>query len=417
MNFEFFSPVKIVFGNGISKKIADHIPQSLNRDNMGSERDSSQKNRTRKALLITGKNSARSDRIIQNLKSSGVIHELMVQSTEPSVTDIISGVQMARETKSDLVVAIGGGSVVDTGKAIAALATNPYDIMRYLEIIGEGLSLTEKPLPMVAIPTTSGTGAEVTCNAVISSAQHKVKVSLRSQSMYPDVALIDPELSLSMSAGTTASTGMDALTQLIESFTSRFATPITDALCREGLSKIARSFKKAYDEQKNLEARSDMSLAALLSGITLSNAKLGAVHGIAGPMGGMIHAPHGVICARLLGGVIAANIVMLEKKINGQWAANGQTDRDELTSKSLMKYQEIARILTGNPDASAHDAITHINEIAKYMHIADIAFPAVDSQQISLIARQAEKSSSMKGNPVVLSYDQIRRIIAQEFAK
>lgn len=235
--------------------------------------------------------------------------------------------------------------------------------------------------------------------------------------MYPDVALIDPELSLSMSAGTTASTGMDALTQLIESFTSRFATPITDALCREGLSKIARSFKKAYDEQKNLEARSDMSLAALLSGITLSNAKLGAVHGIAGPMGGMIHAPHGVICARLLGGVIAANIVMLEKKINGQWAANGQTDRDELTSKSLMKYQEIARILTGNPDASAHDAITHINEIAKYMHIADIAFPAVDSQQISLIARQAEKSSSMKGNPVVLSYDQIRRIIAQEFAK
>jgi len=417
LNFEFFSPVKIVFGNGISKKIADHIPQSLNRDNMGSERDSSQKNRTRKALLITGKNSARSDRIIQNLKSSGVIHELMVQSTEPSVTDIISGVQMARETKSDLVVAIGGGSVVDTGKAIAALATNPYDIMRYLEIIGEGLSLTEKPLPMVAIPTTSGTGAEVTCNAVISSAQHKVKVSLRSQSMYPDVALIDPELSLSMSAGTTASTGMDALTQLIESFTSRFATPITDALCREGLSKIARSFKKAYDEQKNLEARSDMSLAALLSGITLSNAKLGAVHGIAGPMGGMIHAPHGVICARLLGGVIAANIVMLEKKINGQWAANGQTDRDELTSKSLMKYQEIARILTGNPDASAHDAITHINEIAKYMHIADIAFPAVDSQQISLIARQAEKSSSMKGNPVVLSYDQIRRIIAQEFAK
>lgn len=417
MNFEFFSPVKIIFGNGISKKIADHIPQSVTRDNRGAARGSNQKNRNIKALLITGSNSGRADLIIQNLKSSGVIHELMVQSTEPSVTDIISGVQMARETKSDLVIAIGGGSVIDTGKAIAALATNPYDIMRYLEIIGEGLPLTEKPLPMVAIPTTSGTGAEVTCNAVISSAQHKVKVSLRSQSMYPDVALIDPELSLSMSASTTASTGMDALTQLIESFTSRFATPITDALCRAGLSKIARSFKKAYDEQKNLEARSEMSLAALLSGITLSNAKLGAVHGIAGPMGGMIHAPHGVICARLLGEVMASNIATLEEQLHGQFAGTEQTDRDGLTSDSLMRYQEVARILTGNPEAAPHDAITHINEIAQYMHIADITFPAVDSPQISLLARQAEKSSSMKGNPVVLSYDQIRRIIAQEFAK
>lgn len=409
VNFTFFSPAKIVFGAGISKNIADHIPQPASRDKKRSE-DGGHSRRTRgKVLLITGKDTSRAKSIIDSLNSSETDHELMVQSGEPSISEIVKGVEMAIRDGIDSVIAIGGGSVIDAGKAIAALTTNRHHIMHYLEIIGKGSPLTEKSLPMVAIPTTSGTGAETTCNAVLSSPEHHIKVSLRGHLMYPDVALIDPELSMSMSAQMTASTGMDALTQLIESFTSRFATPVTDALCREGLSKISGSFKKCYDEPDNIEARGEMSLAAMLSGITLSNAKLGAVHGIAGPMGGMVNAPHGLICARLLGSVITANIVMVKEQL--KWAG-----QKESALKSLMKYQEVARILTGNPDAEPDDASYYINEIAQYMHIRDIAFPEVDSKQIDLVTRQSEKSSSMKGNPVALSSDQIKNIIKLEFS-
>ncbi|MBF0468184.1 MAG: iron-containing alcohol dehydrogenase [Desulfamplus sp.] len=399
MDFTFFSPVNIVFGHGTSKKLADYIARHLF-------------TRCKKAILITGKKRARADHIIQNLSNSGIAHEIMEQTGEPSIDDIVKGAETAKTTGADFIVAVGGGSVIDAGKAIAAMATNMQDIMQYLEVIGKGRPLTERPLPMIAIPTTSGTGAEVTCNAVISSCEYKVKVSLRSPSMYPSIAVIDPRLSLSMSPEVTASTGMDALTQLIESFTSRFANPITDALCKEGIAIISRSFKKAYDEPDDIDARSDMSIAALLSGITLANAKLGAVHGIAGPMGGMINASHGVICARLLGPVMAENISMLEKRLHEQGSENINMAQAQ---SAINRYHQIARLLTGNPDAGSHDGISHIDEIARYMNIRKIAFPGLDSSQIALISKQAELSSSMKGNPVTLASAQIRKIIQEEF--
>lgn len=425
MNFTFFSPVNIIFGPGISKNILDYIPAPTDIDNNKASVEksiSSDRHRSalirggnKKAFLIRGKDSDRADKIIRYLEQSEVHCEVMIQTGEPSVQEIIHGVEMARKTGSNLVVAIGGGSVIDTGKAVAALTTNKDNIMSYLEVIGLGKPLGSKPLPMIAIPTTSGTGAEVTCNAVISSYEHKVKVSLRSQLMYPDIAVIDPELCLSMPPHITASTGMDALTQLVESFTSKFANPITDSLCREGIAKISKSFKTAYDEPSNIEARSDMSLAAMLSGITLANAKLGAVHGIAGPMGGMTNKPHGVICARLLGEVMTANIAVIEDQIHKKKGENDVQELNHLLS-SMSKYQEIARILTGNPFAAPNDAISYINEIVQYMKIRDIEFPEPDAKQIEMLARQSEHSSSMKGNPVILKYDHIRTIIEREFS-
>ncbi|MBF0259761.1 MAG: iron-containing alcohol dehydrogenase [Desulfamplus sp.] len=406
MNFTFFSPVNIIFGHGTSKNLADYIAQHL----LASYK---------KALLITGKKSSRADHIIRNLSHSGISHKIIEQPGEPSIDDIVKGAQTAKTAGVDFIVAVGGGSVIDAGKAIAAMATNTQDIMQYLEVIGKGRPLTEKPLPMIAIPTTSGTGAEVTCNAVISSSEHNVKVSLRSQAMYPSIAVIDPQLLLSMSPEVTASTGMDALTQLIESFTSRFANPITDALCKDGITMVSRSFKKAYDEPDNIEARSDMSIAALLSGITLANAKLGAVHGIAGPMGGMINASHGVICARLLGSVMTENISVLEKRLYEQGSENiNQNDSHEpnaYLASAINKYHQIARLLTGNQNADYRDGVNYIDELVRYMNIRKIACPKPDLSQITLLSRQAELSSSMRGNPVALTSTQIRKIIQEEF--
>ncbi|MBF0229208.1 MAG: iron-containing alcohol dehydrogenase [Desulfamplus sp.] len=434
MNFSFFSPVEIIFGQGVSKNIVDYIPslysksRNISDSGFASKFEVKIKSKIDKALVITGKNKGRAGEVINSLKRSAISCELFAQPSEPSIDDIINGVELARKSEVDFVVAIGGGSVIDAGKAIAALTTNTDNIMKYLEVIGDGVPLTEKPLPMIAIPTTSGTGAEVTSNAVIASNKHQVKVSLRSNMMYPDIAIIDPELTIFASPKITATTGMDALTQLIESFTSKFANPITDALSQEGIRRVARSFKKAYSEPLNIEARSDMSLAALLSGITLSNAKLGAVHGIAGPMGGMVNASHGLLCASLLGPVLSANIRVAndiemsqnQSNVVSNHISNSQEIENAQHIKiTLNKYRKIAEILTNNTgSAECNDLINYINELLHHLKIKEIcsiALPKFELSQIELLAQKSKESSSMKGNPVTLSLNQIKDIIWQAF--
>ncbi|MBF0572617.1 MAG: iron-containing alcohol dehydrogenase [Desulfamplus sp.] len=434
MNFSFLSPVKIVFGQGVSKNIVEYIPslysksKSISGSDFAYKFEPETKSKIDKALVITGKNKGRAGDIINSLNRSGIYCECIIQPSEPSIDDIINGVELSRKSKVDFVVAIGGGSVIDAGKAIAALTTNTDNIMKYLEVIGDGVPLSEKPLPMAAIPTTSGTGAEVTSNAVISSHEHQVKVSLRSNLMYPDVAIIDPELTVCASPEITAATGMDALTQLIESFTSKFANPITDALSQEGIRRVARSFKKAYNEPLNIAARSDMSLAAMLSGITLANAKLGAVHGIAGPMGGMVNAPHGLLCASLLGPVISANLRVANdiainqnqnNLVNNHVSSNQKLQSiGEDIKITLNKYSKIAKILTNNSDAACHDIIDCINELLNHLRIKELSYtamPKFELSQIDLLAQKSKESSSMKGNPVALSLNQIKDIIEQAF--
>ena len=258
-------------------------------------------------------------------------------SGEPTVEVIEAGLEQARDHHSELVISLGGGSVIDAGKAIAALLTNPGQIYDYLEVVGKGKPLTNPSVPYIAIPTTAGTGSEVTRNAVITVADQRVKVSLRSPSMLPRLAIVDPELAFGLPPEITAFTGLDALTQLIEPFLSNAANPMTDALCREGMRYAARSLRQAHDHGDDPEAREGMALASLFGGLALANAKLGAVHGFAGPIGGMFPAPHGAICARLLPLVVEGNLKAIRSR-----AAQAST---------LDRFIEMSRLLTGDQNA------------------------------------------------------------------
>jgi alcohol dehydrogenase class IV len=261
---------------------------------------------------------------------------------EPDIALVTAGVKQVKDSDSQMVISFGGGSAIDAGKAIAALATNPGDVLDYLEVIGKGQKIVNPPLPFIAIPTTAGTGAEVTRNAVLSSPEHKLKVSLRSPLMLPRVALVDPELTYSMPKDIAGYTGMDALTQVIEPFVSNAANPLTDAFCREGIEHGARSIRYVHDSYDHL-SRHYMALTSLLGGLALANAKLGAVHGFAGVLGGMYGAPHGALCAALLPHVMEVNIRAL-------------LTRNDTSGFLLMRYTQISHTLAGRDREHSRDA-------------------------------------------------------------
>ena len=297
MRFEFATATRILFGPGALQEAA------LAAATLG-----------RRALVVTGGSVERAAPLLEQLKAQGVEATTFAVAGEPTMATILAGLERAKELACDLVIGLGGGSVLDSGKAIAALLTNGGDPLDYLEVIGRGQALARPAAPYIAIPTTAGTGSEVTRNAVLASPEHRVKVSLRSPLMLPRLAIVDPELTYSLPPSITASTGLDALTQLIEPYVCNSANPLTDALCREGIVRVARSLQRAYEDGKDPTAREDMALASLFGGLALANAKLGAVHGFAGPLGGLFPAPHGAICARLLPSVMKANVRALQAR-------------------------------------------------------------------------------------------------------
>jgi len=351
----------------------------------------------RVALLVTGANVQRSEPLQKFLNESGVAFELFSVTGEPRLSDVTNGVRLGREHGCELVVAIGGGSVLDAGKAIAALITNDGELSDYLEVIGSGKPLTKAPLPFIAIPTTAGTGTEATRNAVLASPQHRVKVSLRSPLMLPKVALIDPDLTAELPQHLTASTGMDALTQLIEPYTCNRSNPMTDALCVDGMRLVARSLQRAFDNGYDMEARQDMSLAALYSGIALANAGLGAVHGFAAPIGGMFPAPHGSVCAALLPNVMKMNIHALRLR-----APN---------SPILGRYDEIARILTGRQQADADAGADWVQGLSRQLGIPPLRIYGVTPEDFPALIEKAARASSMKANPIELKADELMQIL------
>jgi alcohol dehydrogenase class IV len=316
---------------------------------------------------------------------------------EPTVTVVREVVEFARKISTNLVIGIGGGSALDTAKSTAALLTNLGDVTDYLQVAGLNKPLIHPSLPLIAIPTTSGTGSEVTRNAVIGYPLHHVKVSLRSHHLLPRIALVDPELTISVPPCITAITGLDALTQLIEPFTSNSPNPLTDAICLEGIRRIAHSLSQAYTDGKDLHAREDMSLASLFSGLALANAKLGAVHGLAGPIGGQIPAPHGAICASLLPHVMAANISAL-------------TDRFP-DHPALERYAMVGRLLSGNPDANAETAIQWVQNFCLHAKIQSLSTFGLTESHFSTIIEKSLKASSMKGNPITLTENELRNIL------
>ncbi len=370
-SFEFATSGRIVFGAGKLKELPGLVKPLGDR-----------------ILLVIGSNLKRAEPVVQLLGNAGCEIEVFQVACEPTVELVERGAALAGTKRSEVVVGFGGGSVIDAAKAISALARNREPVFRYLEVIGEGKPLTEKPLPFIAVPTTSGTGAEVTRNAVLHSAEHRVKVSLRSPMMLPSIALVDSETSISLPPAITAATGMDALTQLIEPFLSCRANPLTDAICREALPKVAAALERAFTNGDDLAARTDMAFGSLSSGLALANSGLGAVHGFAAPIGGMFSAPHGAVCAALLPAVLSVNL----RRILGcdSWR------------RFRERYFELARILTGNSDATPRDAINWVTTIKTKLKIPGLRAFGISAPDFSLIAERAASASSMKGNPVQL---------------
>lgn len=282
MRFEFSTAGRIVFGAGALQEAGEIV------GGMGG-----------RPLVVTGRTTGRAEPLLSLLAGRGLTSTTYAVAGEPDVDSVRRGAALARDEGCDCVVGFGGGAALDAAKAIAILMTNPGDVLDYLEIVGRGKTLTEAPLPMMAIPTTAGTGTEVTRNSVIISPEHRVKVSLRSPLMLPGIALVDPELTYTLPPTLTATTGLDALTQLIEPFVCTRANPFTDGLCKEGITRVVRSLRRVVDSGQTVAARGsagapeiaaareDMAVASLFGGLALANAGLGAVHGIAGPLGGM----------------------------------------------------------------------------------------------------------------------------------
>ncbi len=349
-----------------------------------------------KVLIVSGKNQKLAIQLSEKLKELDLAFEIFSIKSEPTTHDIEKGTTLAKKTRCNVIAGVGGGSVIDSAKAIAALATNIGVLTDYLEVIGKGLKLEEAPLPYIAIPTTAGTGAEVTKNSVIKSIDHNVKVSLRSDLMFPTIALIDPELTLTMPPNITASTGVDALTHLLETFVSCQSNPFIDMVCREGMTRIAKFLERAFISGNDLEARENMSMASMLGGMALANVKLGAVHGFAGPLGGMFPIPHGAVCACLLPAVMEVNIAVLrEKKFEAQ----------------LLKFDKVARILTQNNSAIAEDGVIWVQEMVKKLKIPSLSDFHLTSESFPELIEKARNSSSMKGNPVELDSAQLFEIL------
>ena len=371
MNFEFAAPTRIIFGEG---RLAD-VPKIVSV--MGS-----------RALVVEGR-SGRAESLVRQLGDVGLATTTLQVSSEPTIALVEAGLAQARRERCDVVVALGGGSVVDAGKAISALLTNDAPVRDYLEVIGKARPLTNRAAPFIAIPTTAGTGAEVTRNAVLMAEDEQVKVSLRSPLMLPAVAVIDPELTYSIPPSVTASTGLDALTQCIEPFVSPQANPLSDAVAREGMHRASGALLRAFRDGSDREARRDMAVASLCGGLALANAKLGAVHGFASPLCGMFPVPHGMACARLLPLIAEINVRALRTRMPN--------------AVGLARYDEVARIVTGDASARAEDAAVWLRELVAELSVPGLASYGVKGGDIPRVVAAARQASSMQGNPIVLT--------------
>jgi alcohol dehydrogenase class IV len=380
MNFEFATAARIVFGAGRIVE-AGAIAAGF-----GS-----------RALVVTGGNPDRAGALLESLRAKLAYVSIVQAPKEPTIASASAGAQQARDEQIDMVIGFGGGSAIDTGKAIAALATNQGDPLDYLEVIGKAQPLHNAPLPYIAIPTTAGSGAEVTRNAVLSAPEARVKVSLRSPLMLPRVALIDPQLTHSLPPAVTAATGMDALTQLIEPYVSPRATPMTDALCADGIVRASRALLPAYANGEDAVAREAMATASLFGGLALANSGLGAVHGFAAPIGGMFDAPHGAVCAQLLPLVWRANVAALRERAPKHPA--------------LIRYDRAAQLITGEPDAWIDEGERWLFELRAALGIPSLSAYGITSADIESLAAKAAVASSMQANPVKLTELELQAIL------
>jgi alcohol dehydrogenase class IV len=351
-----------------------------------------------RVLIVTGRTTTRADGIRSALQQAGISSVVLGVATEPSIERVRAAVDVILETRCDAVLGFGGGSALDVAKAVAVLATSGTDPMDHLEVIGAGRPIERPGLPCIAVPTTAGTGSEVTRNSVLSGGG--VKASLRSPLLLPKVALVDPDLLVGVPKPTIAASGMDALSQLIEPLLSQRANPFTDALARDGIRRSARSLRRAYqDGMQDAEVREDLAMASLFSGICLANAGLGAVHGLAAAAGARLSAPHGAVCAAVLAAAMEVNLHAL-----------GERAPDH---PAVQRIAEVATLLTGRPDARAEDAIGWLQELTATLSIPGLATYGLDQDHIAELVKAAQRASSMRGNPIELDDNEVTEIVTR----
>ena len=380
MHTDFATAGRILFGAGKIKE----LPQIV--EGFGN-----------KAFIARSKSHPYVPELIGILNKAGIETTEFIVQGEPNSSTIAEALKLTRANQCDFVVSIGGGSVIDTGKAIAALLSNQGELLDYLEVVGLGKKLAKPSKPFIAIPTTAGTGSEVTRNAVIAIPDKRVKVSMRSPFMLPDIALVDPELSYSMPPALTASTGMDAFVQVVEPYVSWLANPMVDMFCRDAIPRAAKYLLAAYKDGSSVEARNEMAWVSLMGGLSLANAKLGAVHGFAGPVGGMFHAAHGAICASVMAGVMRVNIQALRNR--------------EPENIAIERYREISRWITGNDKATLDDGINWIEDLCRELAIPSLSSLGIEEKDFATIVEKSKRSSSMKGNPIALSEEELTEIL------
>ncbi|MFL5305299.1 MAG: iron-containing alcohol dehydrogenase [Polyangia bacterium] len=382
--FELATAGRVLFGAGVLRQLAAAVVATG----------------ARSVLLVTGASAARAAPLAADLEAAGLAVTTFPIGAEPTLDVVRAGVAVARAAGGVAVVALGGGSALDGGKAIAALAGNPGDALDYLEVVGAGRPLERPPLPFFAAPTTAGTGSEVTRNAVLTVPEARVKASLRSPLMLPRVAAVDPDLLGGLPPAVVASSGLDALSQVIEPFLSIRANPLTDALARDGIGRSARALRRAYGGELASDAglREDLALASLTGGLCLANSGLGAVHGFAAPAGGMFGAPHGAVCAALLPHVLQVNLRALRARAPAHPA--------------LPRYRELAAMLTGAPaaDVTAEDGVAFVAALTRDLSVPGLASHGMRAGDIPALVSKAKEASSMKGNPLPLTDDELTEI-------
>ena len=380
LHFEFAAPQRIIFGAGTARQTGTLVGEW-----------------GRQALVVVGAGEQVTAPVFESLDVAGISWVSVRVSQEPTLESVEAALAQARQMSAEMVLGVGGGSALDTAKAVAALLTNSGELLDYLEVVGKGQALRHPSAACAAIPTTAGTGSEATRNAVVGVPEKQVKVSLRGAGMLPRLALVDPELTYSLPPEPTAYTGLDALTQVIEPFVSISANPLTDAICREGMRRGGGVLRRAYQEGRDPQAREAMSFTSLAGGLALANAKLGAVHGFAGVLGGMIPMPHGAICARMLPLVMEANIRALRARMPD--------------SPALERYAEAARLLTGNPGAGAMDGVEWAAALVEDVRIPRLGEYGLRVDQLDEVVEKSRKASSMKGNPLALTPEELRDIL------
>lgn len=382
MMFEFATATRVVVGAGSISRIG------------GLAADFG-----RRALVVTGRTPGRAQAVVDGLRAHHLGASMFAVAGEPDIDAVRRGVRQASADACDVVIGIGGGSALDAAKAIAVMVSQPGDVLDYLEVVGRGTPLAHGGLPCVAIPTTAGTGSEVTRNAVLASPAHRVKASLRGPQVFPRLALVDPDLTCGLPPDVRAFTGLDALTQLIEPYLSSRANPLTDALCTDGIRRAARSLPRVVDAAgADRAAREDMAVASLLSGMALTNAGLGAVHGFAAVIGGMFAAPHGALCAALLPHVMLGNWRALQARA--------------AVATTAQRFEDVARLLTGRVSATAAEGIAWLEGTVAAMRIPALRAYGVTAADLDEIAARAARASSMKANPVELTAGELRAVLS-----